>query len=105
MSLSGAGRITTERHRQIEQEGWSKDHDDSYENEELALAAVQYALPARHRPLVRMNGTAIPVDWPWEDSSWKPTPEDRIRELEKAGALIAAEIDRLIRAQEKEEQG
>ncbi|MEM5768085.1 MAG: hypothetical protein AAGU23_06610 [Bacillota bacterium] len=31
----------------------------------------------------------------------KPTPDDRIRELKKAGALIAAEIDRL---QRKEEQ-
>ena len=28
----------------------------------------------------------------------KPTPDDRIRELTKAGALIAAEIDRLLRA-------
>jgi len=28
-------------------------------------------------------------------SHWKPTPDDRVRELVKAGALIAAEIDRL----------
>jgi hypothetical protein len=32
---------------------------------------------------------------PWGESWWKPTPEDRVRELVKAGALIAAEIDRL----------
>jgi hypothetical protein len=31
---------------------------------------------------------------------WKPTPSDRIRELTKAGALIAAEIDRLKRAEQ-----
>ena len=35
--------------------------------------------------------------WPytWAEKWWKPSPGDRIRELEKAGALIAAEIDRL----------
>ena len=34
--------------------------------------------------------------WPWNGSYWKPTPDDRIKELTKAGALIAAEIDRLL---------
>jgi hypothetical protein len=33
--------------------------------------------------------------WPWTQRTFKPTPHDRIRELVKAGALIAAEIDRL----------
>lgn len=33
--------------------------------------------------------------WPWDDKYWKPTPEDRIKELSKAGALIAAQIDYL----------
>ena len=32
-----------------------------------------------------------------EVEGWKPTPDDRIKELAKAGALIAAEIDRLQR--------
>ena len=36
------------------------------------------------------------MHWPWNVVWWKPTPDDRIRELAKAGALIAAEIDRLI---------
>ena len=34
-------------------------------------------------------------DWTW----WKPSPNDRIRELSKAGALIAAEIDRILNEQ------
>ena len=38
--------------------------------------------------------------WPWKEAWWKPTPEDRIRELVKAGALIVAEIDRLRRKEE-----
>ena len=33
--------------------------------------------------------------WPWDLEWFKPSPYDRIRELVKAGALIAAEIDRL----------
>jgi len=36
------------------------------------------------------------VTWPWEREAWKPS-EDPIRNLVKAGALIAAEIDRLQR--------
>lgn len=36
---------------------------------------------------------ARPREWPWDDG-WDPSP-DAIRNLEKAGALIAAEIDRL----------
>jgi hypothetical protein len=40
---------------------------------------------------------------PKTESGWKPTPKDRIRELGKAGALIAAEIDRQPRLEEKQE--
>jgi hypothetical protein len=36
-------------------------------------------------------------DWPWSKKWWKPS-SDPIRNLVKAGALIAAEIDRLQRA-------
>lgn len=42
-------------------------------------------------------GRGAPAGWPWHPKWWKPTPDDRIRELAKAGALIAAEIDRLQR--------
>ena len=37
-----------------------------------------------------------PDSWPWALGWWKPGT-DPIRNLEKAGALIAAEIDRLLR--------
>jgi hypothetical protein len=35
--------------------------------------------------------------WPWEQPDWWKPSDNPIRNLEKAGALIAAEIDRLIR--------
>lgn len=35
--------------------------------------------------------------WPWDENWWKPSL-DPIRNLVKAGALLAAEIDRLQRS-------
>lgn len=43
----------------------------------------------------------VPGAWPWYLDSFKPSI-DPIRNLEKAGALLAAEIDRLERANSKE---
>jgi hypothetical protein len=37
--------------------------------------------------------------WPWNKSWWKP--RNAIEDLTRAGALIAAEIDRLQRINEK----
>ena len=39
--------------------------------------------------------------WPFMMKWWKPTPDNRQRELEKGGALTAAEIDRLKRKENK----
>lgn len=83
--------IAAERRRQIEVEGWTAEHDARFTHEELALAGVCYAIPFIYRP----NGGDCGSIWPWDREWWKPTPHDRERELVKAGALIAAEIDRL----------
>lgn len=87
--------IAAERARQIWEEGYSPEHDDEHDDQDLARAASCYAAIDRHPML--SNG--IPGEWPssWR---WKPGPT-RIRELVKAGALIAAEIDRLLRRGEK----
>lgn len=99
----GARRIAAERQRQIEEECWSAEHDDQHDDESLAWAAVCYAAPGE--VFTRATGGQL-VD-PWPASWWEgwdkrerddaPTRAERIRELEKAGALIAAEIDRLLR--------
>ena len=88
--MNGADLIAAERNRQIEREGWTPEHDDAHGNSELALAAVAYAMPSWEDS--RSDW------WPWESQWWRPTPYDRVRELVKAGALIAAEIDRIRRA-------
>jgi hypothetical protein len=99
-SADGIALIAAERRRQIEDEGWTPEHDDEHDNHELSEAAACYALgvPAAVSPA---NGARVPL-WPWDESWWKPG--DRVRDLVKAGALIAAEIDRLQRAAAKEPQ-
>jgi hypothetical protein len=90
----GAYRILAERIRQISVEGWSDNNDDQYNNDELIIAAMSYLRPAKYRAAFDTNNKQ---HWPWDSDWWKPSPENRIRELEKSGALIAAEIDRLKR--------
>jgi hypothetical protein len=92
---SGTSLITEERQRQIEEEGWSEKHDDWQVVEELAFAAACYAIPESSR--IYLKSSNKPNLWLWEAEWWKPTPDNRIKELVKAGALIAAEIDRLKR--------
>lgn len=102
--MSGVDRIAAERARQLACEGWTPEHDDEHDEDQLAIAAACYALPSHERmeleDLCDAEHRRIPEQWPWDSKSWKPglgTIDGRIRDLEKAGALIAAEIDRLLR--------
>lgn len=110
---TGIELIAQERERQITVEEWTPQHDDEHQNGEMAKAACCYAdfgCPTEEREVyVQLaRGLAdpesfvparvlVPVNWPWAPEWWRPVPNDRIRELVKAGALIAAEIDRLQR--------
>lgn len=88
--LNGVQRIARERERQIVEEKMSLETDSYLDKEELALLACHYALPLSYEsPALNL--------WPEKfDKSWdKKSTVNRIRDLEKAGALIAAEIDRL----------
>jgi len=96
--MTGIELITKERQRQIEVEGWTPEHDAKHDECELAWAAVTYALPksvtnvSRHDDSVFISLKRL-FFWPFEIFWFKPT--DRITDLVKAGALIAAEIDRI----------
>lgn len=95
---SGAEMIAAERQRQIEQEGWDDENDDRYTDFQLTKAAESYA-SAVSTPDEEGDekGRVRPsFDWPWGMQWWKPSV-DPVRNLVKAGALIAAEIDRLQR--------
>lgn len=120
--MNGAELIYKERNRQLRDEGWTAEHDDGHSCGELAAAAVCYAAYAMGEPVYRiavhdhagMMAYSYVDPWPWEEA-WdkrdiysvrdedapEPTDEERrehkIRCLVKAGALMAAEIDRLKR--------
>lgn len=116
--LSGTKRIAAERKRQVSKEGWSSEHDDEHGGGELALAAICYAAPedvfVYEKRDVQVNSsrgidencysypTRLVLDyydpWPWDEEWDKRDKHGRIRRLEIAGALIAAEIDRLQRS-------
>lgn len=87
----GAHLIERERARQKSEEGWTADHDDLHDQGELAAAASRYAL--YHTAYYEQS--EIGTYWPWHPKWWKPA--DAVRNLVKAGALIAAEIDRIQR--------
>ncbi len=89
--MTGAESIAAERQRQIDEEGWTAKHDDTFWSGQLVYAAISYAR-ARNRD------SRPPGMWPWTSEWWKP--KDYRSNLVRAGALIAAEIDRLDRATE-----
>lgn len=122
---SGAELIAEERQRQISQEGFDVAYDDDeyHQDGELAAAAVCYATPeplyvlknpdfVRHgeMPLIRDPWPeAWDEDWDKRERDYRGrlvfdgrTRRSRIRDLAKAGALIAAEIDRLLRQRSTE---
>lgn len=104
----GIQRIAAERVRHYVKEGHTLIGDFG-RSEELAAAASCYALALIDPRRVASSSAVPPVGWPWAAYCWKPLhpgvdgtgrvifgPSARIRELEKAGALIAAAIDALV---------
>jgi hypothetical protein len=111
---TGVELIAEERQRQIEVEGWSKEHDEAHKNGELSIAAACYAvnkLPDMRVQALRKESGFFSGNagdrgdrglvsgwydaWPFNESWDKRYRHDRLRSLIAAGALIAAEIDRL----------
>lgn len=91
--MLGSWLIVQERRRQFTVEGRTPEHDATHVDHELLRAALCY--------VTNVSGVIIDGDidpppngmWPWAPEDWKPG--DPIADLVKAGALIAAEIDRL----------
>ena len=112
---TAADLVVSERIAHTEREGWSNSADDTYLNNELAYGAVAYALPMVQEEIftrgrVGDNDVAAEVAinlfvkrstfWKFAKGFWKPSMgsnEGRVKELVKAGSLILAEIDRLLR--------
>lgn len=102
ITTSGCSLIAKERALQISVEGWTSQHDDLHKRGEMADAASCYAKIAAMNSYIAPVPLDKPINWPWDEEWWKPS-SDPIRNLEKAGALIAAEIDRLQRLELEKE--
>lgn len=94
--MSGIELIAAERKRQVEREGYDTHHDDLHNNYELSSAACCYAQMGAGGSYSHTRSGNPPQGWPWHADEWKPK-RDPIKNLVRAGALIAAEIDRLER--------
>src|SRR6476659_9566395 len=87
--MSGADLIATERQRQLNREGYTPEHDAEHGPQQLALAAIAYAI---HR------GGLLEPDWwplrfwPWRIHEVRPA-DNRVRDLTKPAAHIAAASD------------
>ncbi len=92
--VTGAALITAERRRQDVEEGYDPETDAA--RDDLAWMAWAILDRAMHDSL---NDPEVPLMWP-PDRPWAPgkTP---IRALTIVGALVAAEIDRLLAKGEK----
>lgn len=116
-SSSGVELIAAERRRQLR--SYTLVDDAQHAGGELAMAAACAASPD---PIYVMETFANSVEfndpWPWLGQYCDFRPHDgnvldrsrqtrleRIRELAKAGALVAAEIDRLSRVTNAEWKG
>lgn len=98
--MTGVQLIEKERIRQTET--FDAKHDDGHWLGELSMAGAAYANVSS--AMIRgaspeefpYDMMASEGDWPWDEEDWKLS-NDIIINLVKAGALIAAEIDRIQR--------
>lgn len=101
---AGARMIANERRRQMIVEGYGADHDEGHVTEllEAGLSYTDLIIWRRRHPDCQSDFGA--TRWPWGLKFWKPTI-DPVRQLVKAGALIAAAIDALLAEQERGSAG
>lgn len=94
--------IADERRRQIQDKGYDACHDAGHDCGELAAAAANYALNAACQlsPYDGLSNDEPPDSDSWPSLSGEPwpwKPKDAKRDLVRAGALIAAELERMLR--------
>ena len=105
--IPGVDLIASERHRQITK-GYTPEIDARLPDGSLSMAAVCYAMDEQLFMTTEQSGGVLYSDpWPWDPEFdhrvksdgdvvvYKLSLQERIKQLTKAGALIAAEIDNL----------
>lgn len=102
---TGVELISEERKRQINVEGYTEQHDSNHKTSEFVYAAIAYIESAKvgincaeigngntNKNEIMIRKTEMGRYYPF---GWNFKPSNDIRDLVKAGALIAAAIDRL----------
>lgn len=86
----GVRRILQERGNQIVNHGYDAKHDQKETTNSLLSAAYAYMFASMDG---ENNNAEAREHWPWDAECFHP--KDKQRNLAKAGALIAATIDKL----------
>lgn len=97
----GAKLIAAERLRQVQGEGWTPEHDDEHTDGSLAIVAACLAADGTDA-VVLVGGEVEENPWGLIAKHGYKAGGNEVHKLAIAGALIAAEIDRRLRAQEPE---
>lgn len=87
--------IAIERHEQLFAHGYTPETDQQYKSNELLFGALAYLNTAIYGKGVGEE------DWPFRRDTFKPSEDDE-KNLVKAAAMIAAELDRRKYIKEKE---
>ena len=83
----GVEAIRKERSRQVSKEGFDAKHDMDHKPEDFARAAIAYLYSSIG------EDEKAQEEWPFDKDFFKP--KDDVRDIERAGALVAAGLDML----------
>ena len=99
--MTGAELISAERMRQVSKCGWTAENDAKQEDGQLLECAIQVADDVFANQNALIDGREKTEHWPHQRANHivEKYKSDHISRLVIAGALIAAEIDRLQRIQ------
>jgi hypothetical protein len=90
---SGIVEFARERLRQVEELGFTKEHDSEHDGSDLVAAAICY-IDYALGDMKGYEGDNPPYHWPWGTEDWKPEGS-ALENIVKGGALLAAAYDRI----------
>lgn len=120
ISRTALSLVTDERLRQLNEKGWTYEHDDQHGSEELAAAAAFYLVPSWMNPdVAQATGSGrlevIPLQPLIGEGAWDDITRDhddpesdldlRIDNVVRGVALGLAELERLMRMREAAQGG
>jgi len=87
--------FAAERNRAVVEEGYTPEHDDTYDVADLVAAGYCYIQNALG-DLTGATYDSPPFDWPFTAEAWKPSDGDMIKDLRRGVQFLAAAIDNVL---------